>query len=188
MLSHISMVIYFTPFESGSCLMQASLRLLLTVWGVREWKTAVNCIDKKLGATIWAAGVQYEGWLIDWDPGVMQAEGHKHTNTQWYLCYINRRGARRRLNQNNDFQLTSLSHTLSAIVQSPVVVFHGGGQYFLSWLDHGALHQSVQSMSENRKKRCLRLDSRTFSSKAHSSQTWTHTFTKTQCHQPSFHF
>lgn len=92
MLSHISMVIYFASFESRSCLRQTWLSCLLGVWEVCGWKTAVNCIDKKPRATIWASGVQYEGWLIDWHPGVMQAEGHKHTNTLWYLCYTNRRG------------------------------------------------------------------------------------------------
>lgn len=167
------------------------------VWGVCGWKTAVNCIDKKPRATIWAAGVQFEGRLIDWDPGVMQAEGHKHTNTQWYLCYTNRRSgcALWRLDQNNDFQLTSLSlsctHTLLQF--SPlwlgfmVVVV---SIFSPDWITEHFISQFNQWESRGEKKRSLRLHSRTFSSKSTlflSMNTHEDSHTNTQCHQLSFH-
>lgn len=82
----------------------------LSVWGVCGRKAAVKCIDKKPRATIRAGSAQYKGWPIDCDPRVMQAEDHKHTNTQLYLCCASRRGVRRLwFNPNNDFQFIFLS-------------------------------------------------------------------------------
>lgn len=154
-LSHVSSVmIYFASFESGSCLQQARLSCLLGVWGVCGWKTAVNCIDKKPRATIWAAGVQYEGWLIDWDPWVMQAEGHKHTNTQWYLCCTNRRGVRRRFNKSNDFQLHLPFFHLPALCSSAVPCGRVSWQWSVfSLLTGSRSTSSVSSINETEEKK-----------------------------------
>lgn len=137
----------FLLCESCSCLWQA--------WrGVCGWKTAVNCIDKKPRATIWAAGAQYEGWLIEWE--TLESCRQKAINTQLYFFAIQTVEWMKSLAADWTwiiaFSFTRLSrvHT-SAWARSLVFGFHAGGHYLLSWLDHRALHQSAESMRQRRK-------------------------------------
>lgn len=166
------------------------------VWGVCGWKTAVNCIDKKPRATIWAAGVQYEGWLIDWDPGVMQAEGHKHTNTLRYLCYTNRRSgcALWRFNQNNDFQLTSLSvsctHTLLQLSPLWLGFMVVVSIFSLDWITEHFISQFNQWERRGKKREASGwIQGPSVAKHIVLKHEHTHkdSHTNTQCHQLSFH-
>lgn len=150
MLSHISMVIYFAPCESGLCLRRACRNCLLVVRGVCRWKTAVNCIDEKPGATNWAAGVDYEGWLIDWETleSCKQQAVNTQTHTDTFATQteeVDGGAGIRRINVRPHLSLplrnlnsNSVGFIVAAIIRS---------------LRNRALHQSVQSLREKRKKR-----------------------------------
>lgn len=127
----------------------------LPAQGVRKLQMENSCKLYRSEAQGNHLACQFEVFT-HWDPRVTQAEGHKHTNINWYPCRTNRRSARRRFSQNNSFQISSLALSFArslALAQSLVDRFHLFGQSFQSWLDHRALHQSLQSMRQKRGKR-----------------------------------